>query len=293
MSSANAPEMPLPPGQRWCNCWKYCKAVWRAIPDWKYRRHARYRAGVADFFGEAQAEQDLDVPNSGGQAHDTSSSSSSDDDDADEDADNEVNADGLEGRDDSGGGTLDAAGVETSGAPGTAAVDAEANDPHMPPSPAQSPTNHPSSSRAAGLEDPSPVIAVDGDAPEPEHGYSEDVDVPRQARQREVREVQAFIQGLQEASLEASQLHPDTVERLRNPREGVPVVLPGERAGLRMFLARGDSSEANYEDNRAAMLELHPEDDIPTYDQVKDLVAGITGVHAVRTDMCVNTCILG
>ena len=33
----------------------------------------------------------------------------------------------------------------------------------------------------------------------------------------------------------------------------------------------------NYADNRAAILELHPEDNIPTYERVKQLVADVTG----------------
>ncbi|CDO78241.1 hypothetical protein BN946_scf184571.g4 [Trametes cinnabarina] len=58
-----------------------------------------------------------------------------------------------------------------------------------------------------------------------------------------------------------------------------------------MYLAHGDASQDNYNDNRAAILELHPDDDIPSYDQIRRKVADLTGIHALQTAMCVNSCI--
>ncbi|KAI9057969.1 hypothetical protein FKP32DRAFT_1660001 [Trametes sanguinea] len=84
----------------------------------------------------------------------------------------------------------------------------------------------------------------------------------------------------------------DAIHRLRNPPKGPRDITSHERAGLRMFLARGDASEGNYADNRAAVVELHPEDvAIPTYEQVKRLVAELTGIDAVEEDMCSNSCV--
>ncbi|KAH9848551.1 hypothetical protein C2E23DRAFT_739310, partial [Lenzites betulinus] len=141
-------------------------------------------------------------------------------------------------------------------------------------------------------EDPLP--AGGAGLPEPPiYGYSEDVDVPTQARRREVAEVQGFIRAMQQATLDGSGLSGEGVARLRAPPHRVASITDGERAALRMFLARGDASEANYTDNRAAMAELHPEDEqtVPTYEQVKRLVGSVTGIDALLHDMCVNSCV--
>ncbi|KAI1784743.1 hypothetical protein LXA43DRAFT_875163, partial [Ganoderma leucocontextum] len=100
-----------------------------------------------------------------------------------------------------------------------------------------------------------------------------------------------FIEGLQTASLNGSGLDRITLGRLSAASEASPAITPFERAGLRMYLARGDASEANYADHRVIMQELHPEDDIPSYEAVQRLVGSVTGIHPLRTDMCVNTCL--
>ncbi|KAI0349119.1 hypothetical protein OH77DRAFT_1507564 [Trametes cingulata] len=115
--------------------------------------------------------------------------------------------------------------------------------------------------------------------PDPEYGYSEDVGVPQEARRREG------------ATLENSGLDDEAINRLRHPPPALTEVSPVERAALRMFLARGDASQDNYEDNRAAIMELHPEDDIPSYDQIKRRISELTGIDAIRTDMCINSCV--
>lgn len=55
--------------------------------------------------------------------------------------------------------------------------------------------------------------------------------------------------------------------------------------------ARGDASEDNYSDNRAAFLELAPDADIPSFHQVRKLISNLTGIHALRVDMCPNSCV--
>lgn len=141
---------------------------------------------------------------------------------------------------------------------------------------------------------PPPPPPVEGaePLPDPEHGYSEDVDVPAQARRREVREALEFVKAVRAAELDGSGLTPETIDRLRNPPHALPPVTAQERAALRVYLARGDASEGNYEDVRAAIEELNDTvDTIPSYEQIKQRVAAITGICALDTDMCTNTCL--
>ncbi|KAI0682957.1 hypothetical protein C8T65DRAFT_595697, partial [Cerioporus squamosus] len=126
---------------------------------------------------------------------------------------------------------------------------------------------------------------------EPEVGYTEPQGAPPKAHRRDCRDADAFIAALQTASLDKSGLSPDVLSCLRNPPRTPRPISAVERAGIRMYLARGDASEANYADNRAAFLELHPGDPIPSYEAVKNLVAEITGVSAIRTEMCEDTCV--
>ncbi|KAI0714306.1 hypothetical protein C8T65DRAFT_573536, partial [Cerioporus squamosus] len=126
---------------------------------------------------------------------------------------------------------------------------------------------------------------------EPEVGYTESTGAPRQALRRECREADAFVAALRSASLDHSGLDRETLARIRNPPRQPRLISAEERAGIRMYIARGDASEANYADNRAAFLELHPDDPLPSYETVKNLVAQLTGVSALHTDMCVNTCV--
>ncbi|KAI1781703.1 hypothetical protein LXA43DRAFT_851275, partial [Ganoderma leucocontextum] len=127
---------------------------------------------------------------------------------------------------------------------------------------------------------------------DPEEGYTEDLGVPAVARRGEVRIAQQFVALLKGVTLDATPLSSATIERLLSrPRTALPQITPFDRVGIRMFLARGDASEANYQDNRAAFLELHPEDAIPSYEEIKNVVADVTGIDAIRTDMCVNTCV--
>ncbi|CDO76200.1 hypothetical protein BN946_scf185037.g23 [Trametes cinnabarina] len=143
--------------------------------------------------------------------------------------------------------------------------------------------------RDAAAPLPQPDDRPDGVPPAeevPEYGYAEDVDIPQNARRREVREALDCVRVLQEATLDSGGLADVTLNRLRAPSHAPPEVNALERASLRMLLARGDASQDNYEDNRAAFLELHPEDDIPSYDQIKRKIAEVTGVGAVHTHMC-------
>ncbi|KAJ3006434.1 hypothetical protein NUW54_g3936 [Trametes sanguinea] len=50
--------------------------------------------------------------------------------------------------------------------------------------------------------------------------------------------------------------------------------------------------ECDCQCHRTAILELHPDDDIPSYDQIRRKVADLTGIHALQTAMCVNLCVI-
>ncbi|TBU61729.1 hypothetical protein BD310DRAFT_790287, partial [Dichomitus squalens] len=131
---------------------------------------------------------------------------------------------------------------------------------------------------------------------EPEVGATEDQGAPRDAHRKEFRIAQFFVDALARATLEASGLDEDTLSRIRIPRTQLPTPDRGQMAGIRMYLARGDSSEDNYSDVRAAMMGYlegfpTPGPAIPTYEQVKRFVGQLTGVTSVRTDMCPNSCI--
>ncbi len=124
-----------------------------------------------------------------------------------------------------------------------------------------------------------------------EEGYAEARDNPVQSNIEDIQITNDFIAGLRSATLASSGLDNDTLYRMSHPRQQLPPMDALQRAGTRMFLARGDSSQDNYMDNRAAMMELHPEDEIPTYWQAQKLASSYTGIDAVRTDMCVNSCV--
>ncbi|KAJ2971704.1 hypothetical protein NUW54_g12442 [Trametes sanguinea] len=63
----------------------------------------------------------------------------------------------------------------------------------------------------------------------------------------------------------------DGLARLRSPRQARIETSAMERLALRMFTARGDASEENFADNRAAFMEFLPDAAVPTYEQVKRL----------------------
>ena len=130
---------------------------------------------------------------------------------------------------------------------------------------------------------------------EPEVGYTEEQGVPHDAHRKEFRIAQHFIDALGTATLNKSGVDADTLARLENPLMQVPKLTRGQRAGVRMYLARGDASEDNYTDVRHAMMEYlegdRTADGIPTYEQVKKLVGQLTGITAVKTDMCPKSCV--
>jgi hypothetical protein len=105
-----------------------------------------------------------------------------------------------------------------------------------------------------------------------------------------------FIRALDIASLDDEYsrlgLDPDSIERLRNPPTSRPDTSdPDFRLGLNLFLASIKSSQDTYNISRSAVLRRHPDDKIPSYDQMKRRIAEITGIVPIVDDMCKNSCI--
>jgi hypothetical protein len=114
------------------------------------------------------------------------------------------------------------------------------------------------------------------------------------AQLKDIKLTMEFIQALDGASLdkEDSRLDADTLHRLRNlPTSCVDLTDPDLHLGLDLFLASIKSSQDTYTMSRDAIIRRHPDDDIPTYDQMKRRIAEITGVVPIMDDMCRNSCI--
>ncbi len=150
---------------------------------------------------------------------------------------------------------------------------------------------HPDPEEPEGEEDQPDEQEEEEEEEDPEVGRTEDQGAPREAYRREFRRGQAFVEALESAQLKNSGLDDKALARLLAPPHQTPPISPAELAGIRMYLARGDASEANYADVRAACMDLHPEPQIPAYEAVKRQVAKVTGITPVRTDMCENSCI--
>ncbi len=104
-----------------------------------------------------------------------------------------------------------------------------------------------------------------------------------------------FIQALQSASLDDEHNAMDIkwLERLRSPPTQTFLIEnhPDFRLGLDIFMASTKSSIDTYIRMREAILRRHPEDQIPSYDQMKRAMTEITGVSSVMHPMCRNSCI--
>ena len=130
-----------------------------------------------------------------------------------------------------------------------------------------------------------------------DHGiqYSPDIDLASLAELAKLEGLKLtmqFIAALENASLddEFSKLSLATVDRLRHPEIGPVTVSPDTRLGLDLFLSAINSPQNTYTLNRDAVLRRHPEDEIPTYDEMKRIIEKITGVQSIEHDMCINSC---
>ena len=103
-----------------------------------------------------------------------------------------------------------------------------------------------------------------------------------------------FINALRDATLDGkySNLSPSAIQRIRNPISGVFDFNtdPDLRLGLDLFLANINSSAEAYNNARDAIKRRHPEDQIPSHDQIKRRIEDITGVGSISHAMCKNSC---
>ena len=112
------------------------------------------------------------------------------------------------------------------------------------------------------------------------------------AHLKDMKLAMEFIQALQEASLDDSNLDKDIIERLRNPPTfPADVRNPDLQLGLRLFLAMVNSSQQTYASSREAIMIRHPDDQVPSFDQIKRSIADITGVVPIIEHMCPNSCL--
>jgi hypothetical protein len=109
-----------------------------------------------------------------------------------------------------------------------------------------------------------------------------------------IKQAMEFIRALENASLDDrfSKLGPKALQRLRNPPTSpADIASPDLRLGLDLFLSTINSSQQTYTDTRRAILRRHPDDDIPTYSQIKSRIVEITGVESTEHDMCIKSCL--
>jgi len=81
-----------------------------------------------------------------------------------------------------------------------------------------------------------------------------------------------FIYTLENASLDDrfSKLCPEALQHLRDPPICLAdIISPDLCLGLDLFLSTINSSQQTYTDTQRAILQCHPDDDIPTYHQIK------------------------
>ena len=114
------------------------------------------------------------------------------------------------------------------------------------------------------------------------------------ARLKDIKIAMEFVRFLEVASLDSphSCLDEATTNRLRNPpRAPANLRDPDLRLGLDLFLANINSSQKAYSASRDAILRRHPDDEVPSYEQMRCRIAEISGVVPIVDHMCINSCL--
>ena len=103
----------------------------------------------------------------------------------------------------------------------------------------------------------------------------------------------SFIQHIRNASLDdRTGLIGDALDRLRNPpMEVLELDGPCDKLAIEIFMALEHSSEASYDKIRSSIQACFPDSQLPSFYQVKCLLADLTGVTSVIDHMCVNSCV--
>ena len=166
----------------------------------------------------------------------------------------------------------------------------------------QTPTVHPAIDRYIDLGSLDDTISRHGyPTPLPLHDESqilfEDIDLEDLSglvQLSDLRESMEFIRALENARLDDqfSKLSSALINRLRDPPTyPVDIDNPDLRFGLDLFISVINSPQETYTSAREAVLRRHPDDQIPTYHQIKHSITEITGVESIENDMCIKTCL--
>lgn len=103
-----------------------------------------------------------------------------------------------------------------------------------------------------------------------------------------------FIRALEGASLDGPHSHLDTntIEHLRNPPTSpVDISDPDLHLGLDLFLMTLNCSQKAYTALCSAILCCHPNNEVLSYEQIKQRIAEISRVVPIVDHICVNTCL--
>lgn len=96
---------------------------------------------------------------------------------------------------------------------------------------------------------------------------------------------------MKNATLE-DHLDETALNQIRNPpEEQLTLDNPDDRYSIDVFLSITTASEATYNAIRLATLRRYPDSEMLTYHKVKRLVADLSGVVPIRSDMCINSCV--
>jgi hypothetical protein len=100
-----------------------------------------------------------------------------------------------------------------------------------------------------------------------------------------------FIQLVKAATL-GSQFNPEELAALQAPQENDsgPIDDPFLKHSIQNFIDLLGCAQERYADVRRNHLELHPEDPVLSYDQVKRRVRNLSGIVTWEDDMCVKSC---
>jgi len=134
------------------------------------------------------------------------------------------------------------------------------------------------------LPDPDPIPPALGADPELE------VD-PDDATLADVKIALEFINLVRNATLEGSDLDPDMIDQLKNPKLDPPDISdPDLLFALQVFIATTNASEEVYTNVIDAFLERCPDTQPLSHNQIKRRISHITGISPLVHDMCINSC---
>ncbi|KAF5347383.1 hypothetical protein D9758_011249 [Tetrapyrgos nigripes] len=106
-----------------------------------------------------------------------------------------------------------------------------------------------------------------------------------------IANTQKYIEIIKNATLDDDILSSETLDRLHIPVEGIVDILdPYLHLAIDIFIATTGSSDRTYNAIRTAIMRCFPEADLLSHFLVKKKIAEISGVVAVKEDMCIDSC---